>query len=268
MRIIIIFVCSFQIIFSSCTCNSLSYDNKIWETNDMHNSGLTGKWLHPFGDRILEITDEQIIEYLFNGRQRTIRYKIVNEKIIFYGSTFSFEHLTNNILLLTAKDDFEIQIFNVLEDDILKLPPTRFYTGLYHRINNIGITVLRKGKYDFAYCFGKWSYRGFDGMQAPSYWLRARFDHNSLDSLEFLENGNVLIRRICFIEENKDKNPWGGFVSSRAEEEYEYEIIGSDLFIKANKNLLKLKIVNKNTVFYEPEKSVFIFDDSGICNFY
>jgi len=266
-------VCSVLLIFNCTAKNTISHDNKIvemaniqaqnkvWENSELQNAGLVGKWLHPCGDRILEITDTKIMEHFFNGDKTVLKeYRTESENLFFSSGDFTFRLPQNDILVLCATDDSTIQMFNILEDDIGELPSARFYSGIYHRINNTGITALNKGRYDFSYSFGKWSYRGNDGMQAPSYWLRAHYDINSLDSLEFIDDKKLLIRRITFVEENRNENPWGGFVSTVKPEEYEYEISGSDLIIKLNENLLKLKIINEKTIFYEIEKSIFIYD--------
>ena len=267
----IVLACSLFIMCSCHTKNSQSYDDnkilevtdmrtyddKIWETTDSKTSDLNGKWLHPFGDRIWEITNTQIIERFFNG-DKTIsnKYRTENEEIFFLDNNFTYKIFHDDIMLLDLKSQEGKSFW---ARDRLSEDNPSFYAGFYHRINNTEVTALREGRYDYTYSFGKWAYRN-DDSQAPSYWLRTFADMGSLDSLEFINDKKLMIRRITFVEENRNKNPWGGFVSKTRPEECEYEIMGSDLIIKTSESLLKLKIVNKKTIFFDLDKSVFIYD--------
>ena len=233
-----------------------AHDTEMWEIRDMRNSDLTGKWLHPFGDRIWEITDTQIIEHFFSGGKTISKeYRAENGEIFFLDSEFIYKIFQDDIMMLDLKKPEERSFW---AKDTSGSKPS-FYTGFYHRINNIGVTALYKGRYDYTYSFGKWAYRN-DDSQAPSYWLRTFTDINSLDLLEFIDAKKLMIRRITFVEENRNKNPWGGYVSKTKPEECEYEIIGSDLIIKTGGDTMKLKIVNKRAIFYEADKSVFMYN--------
>ena len=81
-----------------------------------------------------------------------------------------------------------------------------------------------------------------------------------MNSIEFIDNNTLLIQKITFVEEDRKKNPWGGFVSYTKPEKCEYEIIGSNLIIKTDGDSLKLKIVNKGVIFNELERSVYIYN--------
>jgi len=240
---------------------SQSYDNKIWEITDIQNSGIIGKWLHPFGDRILEITETQIIEHFFNGDETiSMNYKIENEEISFSDNYYIFKIIQDDMMEISLKNMEGKPIYSNTNGYSYE---ELFNVGFYHRINNIGITGLHEGSYRYTYSFGKWAYRWsteYINYQAPDYWLRAHNDPYSLEVLHFIDNNKLLIRKIFFFEEDKDINPWGGVVSYTKPEECEYEIIDSDLIIKTDNNILKLKIVNKKTIFYYNEKSLFIYN--------
>jgi len=252
--------------FMICSCSSRNYrafDNRIWETTNMQNSDIIGKWLHPFGDRVWEITETQIIEHFYNGDKTTSKiYLIGNEEFSFLDSVFSFQIFQDDIMRLRLKKS-EVPL--TWFPNASEYPPQLLHEGFFHRINNIEVSALHERRYEYTYSFGKWAYRWFYGYHtysAPSYWLRTINEPNSLHSLDFIDNKRVMVQRIIFVEEDRDDNSFRRFVSYN-NEECEYEIAGSELIIKTGEGYLNLRIVNKRAIFHALEKSLFIYNLDG-----